>query len=104
MVDSQLRSSRYLVTVSYHNSTSNETQERAESMGYATFALLFGFLDIGFVVVRVAGLIALSGSSGVAASLVLISMSPSVVLPLLTYARKLAGQRGNAPDGEGAEM
>lgn len=67
-------------------------QERAEHIGYATFALLFAVLDVGFVIVRVAALVALSGSSALATSLVLISMSPSV-LPVLTYPASLFKRR-----------
>ena len=73
-------------------------------MGYATFAILVAVLDVGFVVVRIAGLVALSGTPGLAASLVLISMSPSAALSLLTYAGKLARRRERAPDEEGAEV
>ena len=71
-------------------------------MGYATFAILVAVLDVGFVVVRIIGLVALSGTPGFAASLVLISMSPSVILPLLTHAGKLAKWRERMPDEEGA--
>ena len=69
-------------------------------MGYATFTILFAALDIGFVIVRITGLIVLSGTPGLATTLVLISMLPSVILPLLTYAAKLAKRRRRAPDGE----
>ena len=68
-------------------------QERAENIGYATFAILFAVLDIGFVIVRVAGLVALSGSPALATTLVLVSMSPSVILPMLTYLARLLRQR-----------
>lgn len=50
-------------------------------------------LDIGFVIVRVAGLVALSGSPALATTLVLVSMSPSVILPMLTYLARLLRQR-----------
>ena len=73
-------------------------------MGYATFAILVAVLDVGFVVVRIVGLVALSGTPGLATSLVLINMSPSVVLLLLTYAGKLAKGRERVPDEQGAEV
>ena len=69
-------------------------------MGYATFAILFAALDIGFVVVRVTGLVALSGTPGLATTLVLVSFLPSVIPPLLTYSAKLTKRRRRAPDGE----
>lgn len=75
-------------------------QERAEDMGYATFAILFAMLDIGFVIVRVAGLVALSGSPALAVGLVVISMSPSVILPMLTYLARLLKQRKRESGGE----
>ena len=45
--------------------------------------------DIGCVIVRVAGLVALSGSPTLAMSPVLVSMSATVTLPLLTYPARL---------------
>ena len=75
-------------------------QERAEYIGYATFAILFAVLDIGCVIVRVAGLIALSGSPALAASLVLVSMSASITLPLLTYPARLLKRRKRESGGE----
>lgn len=70
-------------------------------MGYATFAILFAVLDIGFVIVRIAGLVALSGTPGLATSLVLVSMLPSVILPLLTYPAKFLKRRKRESGGEG---
>ncbi|KAF8440980.1 hypothetical protein L210DRAFT_948749 [Boletus edulis BED1] len=55
------------------DATITSVQERAEQIGYGTFAILFAILfavlDIGFVIVRVAGLAALSGSPGLAVGL-----------------------------------
>ncbi|KAI9464644.1 hypothetical protein HD554DRAFT_2120575 [Boletus coccyginus] len=70
-----------------------ELKERAEHIGYATFAILFAVLDIGFVVVRVVAFVALSGSPGSAVGLALVSMSPSVILPMLTYPARLLKRR-----------
>ena len=75
-------------------------QERAEYIGYATFAILFAVLDIGCVIVRVAGLIALSGSPALATSLVLVSMSASITLPLLTYPARLLKRKKRESGGE----
>jgi L-cystine uptake protein TcyP (sodium:dicarboxylate symporter family) len=75
-------------------------QERAAYVGYATFAILFAVLDIGYVIVRVAGLIALSGSPALATILVLVSMSASVTLPLLAYPARLLNRRKRESGGE----
>ena len=69
-------------------------------MGYVTFAILFAVLDIGFVVVRVTGLAALSGSAGLATSLILISMLFSIILPLLARAAKLVKRRKRMSGGD----
>ena len=58
-------------------------------MGYATFAVLFSVLDVGFLLVRVAGLVALSRSPALAMTLVVVSISPSVIFPVLTYPARL---------------
>lgn len=68
-------------------------------MGYATFAILFAILDIGFIVVRITGFVALSGSPALAMSLVLISMSPSVIFPFLAYPAKLLRMRSHKSSG-----
>jgi len=73
-------------------------------MGYATFAILVAVPDVGFIVVRIAGFAAMSGTPGLAVSLVLISMVPSVVLPLFAHAGKLVKRRRRASDGEGAKV
>ena len=78
----------------------SSVQERAEHIGYATFAILFAVLDIGFVIVRVAGLVALSGSPVLAAGLVLSSISPSVVFPMFTYPARLLKRREREPTGD----
>lgn len=57
-------------------------------------------LDIGFVIVRVAALVALSGSPAIAASLILISMSPSVTIPMLTYIVGLLKRKEHESSGE----
>ncbi|KAG8214825.1 hypothetical protein J3R82DRAFT_9974 [Butyriboletus roseoflavus] len=77
-----------------------ELKDRAENMGYATFAILFGMLDLGFIIVRVAGLIILYGSPALATSLVLVSMSPSIILPMLTYPARLLKRKKRESDGE----
>ena len=77
----------------------NKTQERVESMGCITFAILFAVPDIGFIIVRVTGLVALSGTPGLATTLVLISMLPPVILPLLACAAKLMKRGRRASDG-----
>ena len=86
--------------VTHDSLTSDKIQEHVEDMGYATFAILFAVLDIGFVVIRVTELVALSGTPGLAAGLVIISFLPSVILPLLIYTAKLAKGRRHVPDGE----
>ena len=63
-----------------------------------SFAILFAVLDIGFIIVRVAGLAALSGTPGLATTLVLVSMLPPVILPLLTCMAKLVKRRKRASD------
>ena len=78
----------------------SSVQERAEYIGYATFAILFAVLDIGCVIVRVVGLIALSGSPALAASLVVVSMSASVIPPLLAYPARLLKRRKRNSSGE----
>ena len=78
----------------------SSVQERVEHIGYATFAILFTVLDIGFVIVRVAGLVALSGSPVLAAGLVLFSMSPSVVSPMFIYPARLLKRREREPAGD----
>ena len=75
-------------------------QECAENMGYATFAVLFGVLDAGFLIVRVAGLVVLSGSPALATILVIISMSPSVIFPVLTYPARLLKRKKRESGGE----
>lgn len=72
-----------------------------ESMGCATFALLFAMLDIGVVTVRVVGLVALSGSAGLASSLILVSMSAPMILPLLSKTAKLVKRRRRKSGGSG---
>ena len=69
-------------------------------MGYATFSILFAVLDIGFIIVRVTGLVVLSGSPAVAMSLVVISISPSVILPMLTYPARLLRRKKHRSGGE----
>ena len=69
-------------------------------MGYPTFAILFAVLDIGFVIVRVAGLIVLSGSPALSTSLVVVSMSPSLILPMLTYPARLLKRKKRESSGE----
>ncbi|KAF8551882.1 hypothetical protein OG21DRAFT_1486644 [Imleria badia] len=91
------------IHIHYGRLSPTELKERAEYIGYATFAILFAVLDIGFVIVRVAAFVALSGSSALATSLVLISMSPSVILPVFTYlARHL--KRRKSESGAEAKM
>ncbi|KAF8440977.1 hypothetical protein L210DRAFT_2123841 [Boletus edulis BED1] len=70
-----------------------ELKERADQIGYATFAILFAVLDIGFVIVRVAGFVALSGSPALAVGLVFVTMSPFAILPVLTYPARLLKRR-----------
>ena len=65
-----------------------------------TFAVLFAVLDIGFVIVRIAGLVALSGSPALAAGLVLVGMSPSSILPMLVCLAKLLKRRKRESGGE----
>ncbi|KAG6372785.1 hypothetical protein JVT61DRAFT_7185 [Boletus reticuloceps] len=91
------------IHIHYGRLSPAELKERAEQIGYGTFAILFAVLDIGFVIVRVAGFVALSGSPGLAAGLVLVSMSPSAILPMLTYPARLVRRREREPTGD-AEM
>ena len=64
------------------------------------FSILFAVLDIGCVIVRVAGLVALSGSTVLATSLVFVGMSASVTFPLLTYPARLLKRKKRDPGGE----
>ncbi|KAF8133386.1 hypothetical protein EV363DRAFT_1162391 [Boletus edulis] len=72
------------------DATITSVQERAEQIGYGTFAILFAILfavlDIGFVIVRVAGLAALSGSPGLAH--VTVGYTPIAYLPCETCQAK----------------
>ncbi|KAN0087805.1 hypothetical protein V8E55_006426 [Tylopilus felleus] len=77
-----------------------ESKGRAERIGYATLAILFAMLDIGTVIVRVSALVALSGSPALTANLALISMSPSILLPLLCYPARLFKRRKRQSTGE----
>ncbi|KAH0832324.1 hypothetical protein J3R83DRAFT_13337 [Lanmaoa asiatica] len=88
------------IHIHYGRLSPAELKERAEHVGYAPFAILFAVLDIGIVIVRVSGLVALSGSPALATSLVLVSMSPSVILPMLTYPTRLLRQRKRKSGGE----
>ncbi|KAG8214803.1 hypothetical protein J3R82DRAFT_9947 [Butyriboletus roseoflavus] len=88
------------IHIRYGRLSPAQLKERAEHIGYATFAIFFAVLDIGFVIVRVAGLGALYGSLALATSLVLVSMSPSTILPMLTYPARLIRQRKRVPSGE----
>ena len=69
-------------------------------MGYATFSILFGVLDIGFVIVRVVGLTVCSGSLALATSLVVISMSPSFILQMAAYRAILLKRKKRESGGE----
>ena len=69
-------------------------------MGYATFAILYAMLDIGTGIVRISALVALSGSPALTANLALISMSPSIILPLLCYPARLFKRRKRQSTGE----
>ncbi|KAI9462963.1 hypothetical protein HD554DRAFT_2330317 [Boletus coccyginus] len=88
------------IQIHYGRLSPAELKERVENIGYATFAILFAVLDIGFVIVRVAALVALSGSPAIAASLVLVSMSPSIMIPMLTYIARLLKGKEHEPSGE----
>ncbi|KAG9315525.1 hypothetical protein JVU11DRAFT_3141 [Chiua virens] len=77
-----------------------ELKERAQDMGYATFAILFGMLDIAFIVLRIAGLVALAGSPGLATGLVVVGMSPALVFPLFVYPARLVTRRRRGSGGE----
>ncbi|KAF8427575.1 hypothetical protein L210DRAFT_3634446 [Boletus edulis BED1] len=77
----------------YGRLSPTELKERADQIGYATFAILFAVLDIGFVIVRVAGFVALSGSPALAVGLVFVTMSPFAILPVLTYPARLLKRR-----------
>ena len=65
-----------------------------------TFAILFAVLDIGFVIVRITGLVALSGSPALAMGLVLVGMSPSSILPMLICLVRLLKRRKRESSGE----
>ncbi|KAG6375952.1 hypothetical protein JVT61DRAFT_2829 [Boletus reticuloceps] len=77
----------------YGRLSPTELKERSEQIDYATFAILFAILDIGFVIVRVAGFVALSGSPALAVGLVFVSMSPFAILPVLTYPARFLRRR-----------
>ena len=68
-----------------------------------TFAILFVVLDIGFVVVCVTGLIALSRTCGLVTTLVIISILPPVILPLLACVAKFVKRR-KPVSGRGNEV
>lgn len=88
-------------TLCHDNFMSSGVQERVESMGYATFSILFSVLDIGVVIVRIVGLVALSGSPGLAMGLILVSLWPSVILPLLAYLVESLKRRKRESGGDG---
>ncbi|KAH0832243.1 hypothetical protein J3R83DRAFT_13217 [Lanmaoa asiatica] len=88
------------IHIHYGRLSPAELKERAEFIGCGTLAFLFAVLDIGIGIVRVAGFVALSGSPTLATSLVLVSMSPSVILPMFTYLARLLRRRKRESDGE----
>ncbi|KAF9234710.1 hypothetical protein BU15DRAFT_65492 [Melanogaster broomeanus] len=62
-----------------------QLKERAENMGYATFAIVIAIPDVGILIVRVVGIVAASGSPWLAFCLILFSVAPSIILPLLIH-------------------
>ncbi|KAF9231082.1 hypothetical protein BU15DRAFT_82854 [Melanogaster broomeanus] len=60
-------------------------KERAENMGYATFAIVIAIPDVGILIVRIVGIVAASGSPWLAFCLILFSVAPSIILPLLIH-------------------
>ncbi|KAF9230217.1 hypothetical protein BU15DRAFT_83906 [Melanogaster broomeanus] len=82
----------------------HELKDRVENMGYATFAILIATLDLGIVVIRVAGIFTMSGSPGLAMCLILFSAVPSIVLPLLLHLTKIFWPRNRQPTAEQGEI
>ncbi|KAF9234711.1 hypothetical protein BU15DRAFT_65493 [Melanogaster broomeanus] len=78
-----------------------ELKECVENMGYATFAILIATLDLAVVIIRVAGIVAASGSSWLAMCLILICVAPSSIVPLLIHFLKRFRPRTRQPTAEG---
>ena len=66
-------------------------------MGHVTFTILFATLDIGAVIVRVAGIFALSEMPALAMALVFISMAPSILSLFVYLITTLMSGRGRTP-------
>ncbi|KAF9235683.1 hypothetical protein BU15DRAFT_77808 [Melanogaster broomeanus] len=80
-----------------------ELKERVDNMGHATFAILIATLDFGVVVIRVAGIFALCGSSWLATCLIFVCISPTIIVPLLIYLVKSFRRRTRQPTIEQGE-
>ncbi|KAG9316541.1 hypothetical protein JVU11DRAFT_2591 [Chiua virens] len=76
------------IHIHYGRLSPMELKARAEHMSYATFAILFGVLDIGFVAIRIAGLFVLTGSPVLSICIFVAGMSPSVLFPLFASAAR----------------
>ncbi|KAG6372786.1 hypothetical protein JVT61DRAFT_7186 [Boletus reticuloceps] len=76
-------------------------KERVEEMGHMTSTILFTTLDLGVVIVRIAGIFALSETPVLATGLVFTSTVPWIV-PLLTFSITTLNSKGSYILGDGA--
>ncbi|KAF9231079.1 hypothetical protein BU15DRAFT_82852 [Melanogaster broomeanus] len=88
----------------YGRLTPSGLKERVDNMGHATFAILIATLDFGVVVIRVAGIFALCGSSWLATCLIFACVAPTVLVPLLIYLVKSFRPRTRQPTIERGEQ
>ncbi|KAF9231083.1 hypothetical protein BU15DRAFT_82855 [Melanogaster broomeanus] len=77
-----------------------QLKERAENMGYATFAVVIAIPDICIIIIRVTGIIAVSGSPWLAFCLIFFSAALTIILPLLIHLVKRISIRVRQPTVE----
>ena len=74
-----------------------------DAIGHMEFAILFAMLDVGVIIVRVAGIFALSETPALATSLAFITMVPSMIPLLTSFIALLKSKRARRPR-HGVEM
>ncbi|KAF9234707.1 hypothetical protein BU15DRAFT_65490 [Melanogaster broomeanus] len=81
-----------------------QLKERAENMGYATFAVVIAIPDICIIIIRVTGIITVSGSPWLAFCLIFFSAALTIILPLLIHLVKTINIRISQPTVEQGEI
>ncbi|KAF9232120.1 hypothetical protein BU15DRAFT_67745 [Melanogaster broomeanus] len=82
----------------------NVPYERAENMGYATFAIVIAIPDVGIIIIRVVGIIVVSGPPWLAFCLIFFSAAPTIILPLLIHLVKTFRIRIHQPTVDQGEI